>query len=180
MNRQSDIGWAELFTGIILIILGVVIMRQPVGILTWIVILCGVLAIFSGIADIVMYVKMERFTGFGPVVSLVTGILGVMAGFMLIAHPGAGTWALAMILPIWIIAHCISRLSHLQYMKMHFGMTYYTISLILNILGLIVGILLLFRPMITLFSMGILVGAFLIIEGVECILAGLGGRRYYR
>lgn len=180
MNRRSDIGWAELFTGIILIILGVVIMRQPVGIFTWIVILCGVLAIFSGIADIVMYVKMERFTGFGPVVSLVTGILGVMAGFMLIAHPGAGTWALAMILPIWIIAHCISRLSHLQYMKMHFGTTYYTISLILNILGLIVGILLLFRPMITLFSMGVLVGAFLIIEGVECILAGLGGRRYYR
>ena len=114
-----------------------------------------------------MYVKMERFTGFGPVVSLVTGILSVMAGFMLAAHPEAGNWALAMILPIWIIAHCISRLSHLQYMKMHFGMTYYTISLILNILGLIVGILLIFRPMITIFSMGVLVGAFLIIEGVE-------------
>ena len=103
-----------------------------------------------------------------------------MAGFMLVAHPGAGTWVLAMILPIWIIAHCISRLSHLQYMKMHFGMTYYTISLILNILGLIVGILLIFRPMITIFSMGVLVGAFLIIEGVECILAGLDGRQYYR
>lgn len=180
MNRRSDIGWPELIVGIILIILGVVIMRQPVGVLTWIVILCGVLAILSGIGDIVLYVKMERFTGFGPVVSLVTGILGVMAGFMLVAHPGAGTWVLAMILPIWIIAHCISRLSHLQYMKMHFGMTYYTISLILNILGLIVGILLIFRPMITIFSMGVLVGAFLIIEGVECILAGLGGRRYYR
>ena len=180
MNRRSDIGWVELFTGIILIILGAVIMRQPVGILIWIVILCGVLAIFSGIADIVLYVKMEHFPGFGPVVSLVTGIPGVMAGFMLIAYPGAGTWALAMILPIWIIAHCISRLSHLQYMKMHFGMTYYTISLILNILGLIVGILLIFRPMITIFSMGLLVGAFLIIEGAECILAGMGGRRYYR
>ena len=178
MNRRSDIGWFELIVGIILIILGVVIMRQPVGVLTWIVILCGVLAICSG--DIVLYVKMERFTGFGPVVSLVTGILGVMAGFMLVAHPGAGTWVLAMILPIWIIAHCISRLSHLQYMKMHFGMTYYTISLILNILGLIVGILLIFRPMITIFSMGVLVGAFLIIEGVECILAGLDGRQYYR
>lgn len=99
---------------------------------------------------------------------------------MLIAHPGAGTWALAMILPIWIIAHCISRLSHLQYMKMHFGMTYYTISLILNILGLIVGILLIFRPMITLLSMGFLVGAFLIIEGAECIVVAFTGGRYYR
>ncbi len=180
MNRRSDTGWFELIAGVVLIILGIVIMRQPAGVLTWIVIMCGVLAVLSGIGDIVLYVKMERFTGFGPIVSLVTGILGVMAGFMLMAHPGAGTWALAMILPIWIIAHCISRLSHLQYMKMHFGMTYYTISLILNILGLIVGILLIFRPMITIFSMGVLVGAFLILEGVEVILAGLGGRRYYR
>ena len=167
MNRRSDIGWPELIVGIILIILGVVIMRQPVGVLTWIVILCGVLAILSGIGDIVLYVKMEHFTGFGPIVSLVTGILSVMAGFMLAAHPEAGNWALAMILPIWII-------------KMHYGMTYYTISLILNILGLLVGILLIFRPMITILSMGVLVGGFMIIEGVELILVGLDGRQYYR
>ena len=154
MNRRSDIGWFELIVGIILIIFGVVIMRQPVGVLTWIVILCGVLAILSGIGDIVLYVKMEHFTGFGPIVSLVTGILSVMAGFMLAAHPEAGNWALAMILPIWIIAHCISRL--------------------------LVGILLIFRPMITILSMGVLVGGFMIIEGVELILVGLDGRQYYR
>lgn len=72
-----------------------------------------------------------------------------------------------MILPIWIIAHCISRLSHLQYMKMHFGSTYYTLSLILNILGLIVGIMLVFRPMVTILSMGVLVGSYLILEGLS-------------
>ena len=180
MNRQSDIGWFELVMGIILIILGIVIMRQPIDVINWIVILCGILAILAGIADIVLYVKVEHFIGFGPFVSLMSGILTVMAGFMLIAHPGAGTWAFAMILPIWIIAHCISRLSHLQYMKMHFGSTYYNISLILNILGLIVGILLIFRPMITIFSMGVLIGAYLILEGVECILNGIDGRHYYR
>ena len=180
MNRQSDIGWFELIVGIILIIFGVVIMRQPVGVLTWIVILCGVLAILSGIGDIVLYVKMEQFTGFGPIVSLVTGILSVMAGFMLAAHPEAGNWAIAMILPIWIIAHCISRLSHLQYMKMHFGSTYYTLSLILNILGLIVGIMLVFRPMVTILSMGVLVGSYLILEGIECVVTAFSGKRYYR
>ena len=180
MNRQSDIGWFELVMGIILIILGIVIMRQPIDVINWIVILCGILAILTGIADIVLYVKVEHFIGFGPFVSLMSGILTVMAGFMLIAHPGAGTWAFAMILPIWIIAHCISRLSHLQYMKMHFGSTYYNISLVLNILGLAVGILLIFRPMITIFSMGVLIGAYLILEGVECILNGIDGRHYYR
>lgn len=180
MDRRSDIGWTELLVGIILIILGIFVIKQPVGIITWIVVVCGLIAILSGIADIVLYVKMERFTGFGPVISLVTGILGVMAGFMLMVHPGAGTWVIAMILPIWIIAHCISRLSHLQYMKMHFGSTYYTISLILNIFGLIVGILLVFRPMVTILSMGVLVGAYLILEGIECIVTAIGGRKYYR
>lgn len=180
MRRQSDIGWTELIVGIVLILLGIFIVKQPVGIITWIVVVCGILAILTGIADIVLYIKMEQFTGFGPIVSLVTGILSVMAGFMLVVHPGAGTWAIAMILPIWIIAHCISRLSHLQYMKMSFGSTYYNLSLILNILGLIVGILLVFRPMITIFSMGVLVGAYLILEGIECIVAAVSGRRYYR
>lgn len=89
MRRQSDIGWTELIIGIILIIFGLFIVRQPVGIITWIVIVCGVLAILTGIADIILYVRMERFTGFGPILSLITGILSVMAGFMLIVHPGA-------------------------------------------------------------------------------------------
>ena len=180
MNRRSDIGWFELIVGIILIIFGVVIMRQPVGVLTWIVILCGVLAILSGIGDIVLYVKMEHFTGFGPIVSLVTGILSVMAGFMLAAHPEAGNWALAMILPIWIIAHCISRLSHLNYVRFRLGTTYYYLTMIVNILGLIAGILLVFRPAITIFSIGFLVGLYLILEGIDCIMAALGGRNYYR
>ena len=139
MRRQSDIGWTELILGIVLIILGIFIIKQPVGIITWIVVLCG-----------------------------------------LMVHPSAGTWAIAMLLPIWIIAHCISRLSHLQYMKMHFGSTYYTLSLILNILGLIVGIMLVFRPMVTILSMGVLVGSYLILEGIECVVTAFSGKRYYR
>ena len=66
MNRRSDIGWFELIVGIILIIFGVVILRQPVGVLTWIVILCGVLAILSGIGDIVLYVNCLLYTSPSP------------------------------------------------------------------------------------------------------------------
>ena len=51
MRRQSDIGWTELIIGIILIIFGLFIVRQPVGIITWIVIVCGVLAILRFYAD---------------------------------------------------------------------------------------------------------------------------------
>lgn len=180
MNRRTDIGWTELIFGLVLIVFGVIMLRQPAGVLTWLVVICGIIAIFTGIGDIILYVKMERFTGFGPVISLVTGILSVMAGFMLLVYPGAGTWALAMVLPIWIIAHCISRLSHLNYVRFRLGTTYYYLTMIVNILGLIAGILLVFRPAITIFSIGFLVGLYLILEGIDCIMAALGGRNYYR
>ena len=91
MNRKTDIGWPELILGTVLIIIGVIMLKQPSGFLMWLVAVCGIIAICTGVADIVLYVRMERFTGFGPVISLITGILGVMAGFMLLVHPGAGT-----------------------------------------------------------------------------------------
>ncbi len=171
MNRRSDIGWFELIVGIILIIFGVVIMRQPVGVLTWIVILCGVLAILSGIGDIVLYVKMEHFTGW---TDSFTCHRNPECDGRFYARGTSGSRKLGDCNDSSNLDYCALyfRLSHLQYMKMHYGMTYYTISLILNILGLLVGILLIFRPMITILSMGVLVGGFMIIEGVELILVG--------
>ena len=73
-------------------------------------ILYGLLAVVTGIGDLVFYVKMEQHMGFGPSVSLIAGLLSVMAGFMLLVHPDAGKWIIALLVPIWFIAHCISRL----------------------------------------------------------------------
>ena len=95
MNRRTDIGWTELIFGLALIVFGVIMLRQPAGVLTWLVVICGIIAIFTGIGDIILYVKMERFTGFGPVISLVTGILSVMTGSMLLIReqvPGHWQW----------------------------------------------------------------------------------------
>ena len=57
----------------------------------------GIVALIMGIADIVLYVRVERYTGFGPMVSLVSGILSVMAAMMLLVYPNAGKWVLSML-----------------------------------------------------------------------------------
>ena len=71
MKRRSASGWIELIIGIILIVLGVLTFIQPSSALTGIVFVYGILAVVTGIADIVFYAKMERHTGFGPAVSCV-------------------------------------------------------------------------------------------------------------
>lgn len=89
----------------------------------------GLLAVLTGISDIVFYVKTEQYMGVGPTISLVSGILSILSGIMLFLYPGVGKWAMAIFFPMWFIAHCISRLSHLNFMRVLAGTGYYILTL---------------------------------------------------
>ena len=100
MRQRSSYGWLELIVGILLTVLGIYSFFRPVDYLTTLIVIYGVAALVTGIADIVFYCKMERHIGFAPTVSLVTGVLGVMAGLVLMVHPGAGRWAIGLFLSL--------------------------------------------------------------------------------
>ena len=127
-------------------------------------------AIVIGISDIMMYVRVERYTGFGPMVSLIGGILSVMSGVMLFVYPNAGKWVLSLLFPIWFIAHYISRLAHLSSMRIYMENFAYYLTLILNILGLISGFMMIFHPFVSLLSVSYIIGLHLILLGIDCIV----------
>ena len=170
MRRRSGYGWLDLVIGILLIILGVATFIRPERALTIIVIFCGIMAIATGISDIVFYVKADRFTGFGPMISLVTGVFDIVVGCMLLVYPSAGTWTMLLLLPIWFIAHCISRLSHLSMVRRRAGSFQYYFTLVINIIGIILGILMILRPFLALYTSGVIIGFYLILLGVDSIL----------
>ena len=152
MRNRSGFGWLEFIIGIILILFGVYTLFNPERTITGMVAIYGVLAVIMGIADIVLYVQVERYTGFGPIVSLVSGILSTITGIMLLVYPGAGVLALSILFPIWFIAHCISRLCHSGHIRIVAGNGIYYFTLILNIIGLIVGFLMILRPFFTILT----------------------------
>lgn len=174
MRRRSGYGWFELIIGIMLVVLGIFTFIRPGSTLMGIVILYGLVAVITGISDLIFYVRTERYTGFGPAVSLISGIFSIMAGVMLLVYPGAGRWVMVLLLPLWFIAHCVSRLSHLNFIRVTAGEIYYWFALIVNIIGIILGIMMIARPMLSLFSAGFLIGTYLILLGVDNIMVGAG------
>ena len=174
MRRRSGYGWFELIIGIMLVVLGIFTFIRPGSTLMGIVILYGLVAVITGISDLIFYVRTERYTGFGPAVSLISGIFSIMAGVMLLVYPGAGRWVMVLLLPLWFIAHCVSRLSHLNFIRVTAGEIYYWFALIVNIIGIILGIMMIARPMLSLFSAGFLIGTYLILLGVDSIMVGAG------
>ena len=179
MKKNSRFGWLELAVGILLILLGIYTFIRPGSMLTGIVAIYGLIAVTTGIQDIITYVKVEKYTGFGPTLSLVSGILSIMCGVMLLLYPDAGKWILSLLFPIWFIAHCISRLSHMYIVRMAGSRFYYYFALTLNILGLILGILMIFNPLMafmTLRFMGYIVAVYLVLLGIDSIVAAFGRR----
>lgn len=177
MKRRSEFGWTELVVGILLILLGIFTFIRPSSMLTGIVVIYGIIAVITGIEDIMTYVKVEKYTGFGPTISLISGILSVMCGIMLLIYPNAGKWILSLLFPLWFIAHCISRLSHVGLLRLAGRKFYYYFSLIINIIGLILGFVMIFRPFLTFMTMriiGYVIAVYLVLLGIDSIVAAFG------
>ena len=80
MRRYTGFGWLELVVGVLLIILGIATLIKPGSVLTGVIVVYGIIALLTGIDDIIFYAKMEQHMGFGPTISLISGILSVLAG----------------------------------------------------------------------------------------------------
>ena len=118
MRDHSGFGWLALIVSILLVLLGIATFIWPEAALESFVMVYGVLAVATGIMDIVFYARVERHTGFGPMTALVSGILSVMCGFMLLVYPSAGQWAMTLLFPLWFLTHCISNLTHLNWVRL--------------------------------------------------------------
>ena len=103
-----------------------------------------------------------------------TGILSVMSGSMLLVYPGAGKWILSLLFPVWFIAHCISRLTHLTVIRLTAGDFTYYFTLIVNIIGLALGIMMIFHPLISIVSAGYIIGFYLLLLGIDSIVMAIG------
>ena len=170
MRRRSGFGWLELVIGILLIVLGVLVFAKPDLALTGMVFVYGIAAVIMGVADIILYIQVERYTGLGPMLSLISGVLSVMSGMMLMVYPRTGVLVLTVLFPIWFIAHCIARLAHLSHIRFVAGSGIYYFTLIVHIIGLFLGVLMVFDPLFTLTTIRCFAGAYLLLLGIDSVV----------
>ncbi len=170
MRDRSGFGWLELIVGILLLALGVLVFAVPDIILTSMVYAFGAAAIVMGTADILLFIRVERYTGFGPILSLVTGIVSVLSGVSLLIYPRLGATLLTLLFPVWFIAHCISRLMQLHHIRLVAGEGMYVFTLVVNIVGMVLGFLMLFSPLFTLSAIRCFAGCYLLLLGIDSLL----------
>lgn len=168
MKYKKGYGWLELVLGVLLVIVGIYSFIRPLASLEAFVIVYGAIALFTGLVDISLYFGLEVKNSISAV-TLVGGILSVIVGFMILFWPNAGVWVMTILFPIWFIAHCIARLSNLGMLREYSGNGSYYISMFINILGILLGVLILFSPIASALSIAYLIGLYLMLLGIGSV-----------
>ena len=164
------VNWWELIAGIVMIALGIASLTRPSLAVTGLVYAYGIAGVIVGVADILRYIRVERYTGLGPIVSLIAGVLSVMAGVVILVNPQVGMAVFSLLFALWFITHCVSRLASLSWLRFVAGRGAYYAALVLNLIGLVLGVLLVVLPAASLLALGYLAAVYLIVLGVESLV----------
>ena len=108
---------------------------------------------------------------------IITGILDIALGILLIFNLSAGAKIVLYIFAIWFIIDAIEGLLVLDIAK-YIGDGYYYFTLIINIIGILIGVYLLFNPQGSALTIALLLGFNLMVVGIWNIIKAFTQLRY--
>jgi uncharacterized membrane protein HdeD (DUF308 family) len=161
---QSDVWWVFLLEGIAAVIFGVLLLTAPAATLVALVIFLGFYWLFVGVLELVRVFVDRSVPWFW---SLLIGILGIVAGLIVLNHPLFAAVVLPTALVVWlgVLGLVIGVFAIIG------GFTGGGIgSFIFGVINFVIGLLLLGSPMAAALAVPLVFGILLLIEGVVLII----------
>lgn len=159
----------DITSSIIILILGILLLIIPLGIVTIVIRLFGVIIIVLGLLNVISEVKAKRSS-----TELVNGILISILGLIFFSNPNAIASIIPFGLGIWITLKSILRIKAISAFRIisndHIG------PLAINVIALILGLVLIFNPFKGAKTLIRIIGGFMTFYGLLDILDYLSTR----
>jgi uncharacterized membrane protein HdeD (DUF308 family) len=169
MNERKTVDWGSLLLGILFVFVSLMSFQDPVGNLVAIVLVFAIFAFLKGIFELFLRNRMKELTGYKGKMPLVIGIIDILIGIFFLFNIGAGVIALPFVFAIWFIADSVLALFTADLAK-GISTGYYWFTVVINILGILLGIMLLFNPISSALTLSFLVGFYFMIFGINHIV----------
>lgn len=159
-SKLPDLWWLLLLEGISTLILGLLLITQPASTSAVIVVFIGVYWLVEGIFAIIRIFTSGGRAHWGW--SLAIGITGILAGILVLGHPGLSSVILSTTLVIIIAAQGI-LMGILDIVRGAEGDG--AGAIVLGILSILIGVWLLLNPLASAIAVPIMLGIFALIDG---------------
>ena len=174
VTRVGRAWWWPAIFGAISIVAGVLALAWPGPTLVVLAVLFGIELIVWGIFRLVGAVTFGDESGGARVLWAVLGLLSLLIGFYALRHIVITLLSLGLLLGIfWLVDGIGLVVSAVE----HRGMPGRGLSLLSGVLGIIAGLILLFWPAISILTLAVLAGIWLIVQGIAQISLAMQLRR---
>ncbi|WP_430611688.1 HdeD family acid-resistance protein [Enterococcus sp. DIV0876] len=169
MKENTGFNWAYFILGILFIFVSLISFRDPTSSLVTIVYVFAITAILKGIFELFVRRKLHEYTNQKSTMLIVLGIFDLLVGILLLFNISAGLVALPFVFAGWFLVDSIAALVTAGVYKER-SSGYYWFHVIVNILGILLGIMLLFNPISSALTLAFLVGFYFMIIGISLIV----------
>ena len=168
VQDNGKLKWSSLIMGTLLLIVAVIIFSYPVKnfyTLTWLI---GLLILINGVIQLLFRRAMRAIAGSGSGLIVVIGIIDIIFGLLVIFNVGASSTFFIFMFAAWFIVSSVIGLMTISKQNRLKGL-----SIIVNVLGLLLGIILLFNPMMGMILVSTMIAITFAILGVTYVIDGL-------
>lgn len=165
---NGKLKWSSLIMGTLLLIVAVIIFSYPVKnfyTLTWLI---GLFILINGVIQLLFRRAARVLAGSGSGLIVVIGIIDIIFGLLVIFNVGASSTFFIFMFAAWFIVSSIIGLMTISKQSRLKGL-----SIIVNVLGLLLGIILLFNPMMGMILVSTMIAITFAILGVTYVIDGL-------
>ncbi|MEP6883958.1 MAG: HdeD family acid-resistance protein [Gammaproteobacteria bacterium] len=175
VTRSIHVHWRLFLTeGIVLLILGILAIVVPPIATVAVAVLIGWLLLMSGVVGMIATFRTRGSPGFGW--SLISAVLGIVAGVVLLGWPQSGALSLTLILTVFLVLEgvvsILYALEHKRELSGRWGMMLFSGIIDLTLAGIIFAGL----PGTAAWAIGLLVGVNLLFGGSALISMALHAR----
>lgn len=174
-ENTGKFSFKRLVLGIFFMIVGVFALRNPKDTLSVIAVYLGIAAVIKGIVYIFLNFKMKREKGSNSPSIIFIAIFDILVGITFFVNPTFIGKFLTYVLAIWFIMDCIGGLSTL-YLAKKVSQSYFIFKIIANVLGIVLGIMVIYEPMRLGMLVTTVVGIYFVIFGVTNVIEAFGRR----
>jgi uncharacterized membrane protein HdeD (DUF308 family) len=168
---QSDVWWVFLLEGIAAIIFGILLITNPASTLVALVLFLGFYWLFVGVLELVRVFVDSSVPWYW---SLLIGVLGIVAGIIVLRHPLFAAIVLPTAIVVWlgVLGLVIGVFAMIG------GFTGGGVgSFIFGLVNFVIGLILLGSPMVAALAVPLVFGILLLIQGVILIIWAFKVRR---
>jgi uncharacterized membrane protein HdeD (DUF308 family) len=166
-----DVGrlwWLFGLVGLISVAAGVIFVAEPSNSIKALAVVFGIFALVDGIIELVMSFS-HRTENRG--LAALLGVLGIVIGILLLRHTSHAVAAIGLLIGIWLVAAGVVR-----FMRALVSSAHPVLQVAIALLEIVFGILVVSEPHIGYSTLAIIVGIWLIINGVIAIVMGFAVR----